>query len=570
MFQSTLVPTLEVRGTKRCADTDPYFTEINSHRAMCENRNGAVSQQIPVSQFCTEFDDGNLFNYTRNRVTAWPEGRKKEYMTALLCGQANIQMFVRKKQDTPILEVGDGNNRMVAITDFVSDKFPITVSLPDSRKTKKDVYCSQLPENVFKRLMRIPMLLVTCMGVDDASFDLMINRMNQGTIMTRGEHMYLQVQLNTPRCKFVKLVANQCPWVETELRKEGRGIDLVCQMFMHLAGPSNRRALGDPEFRDKIQCSRYAVKYAKSIATFLEEPTAFSAASNEGKQLLAMFEDLTLVFKMAANYKMTQSEQTSGDDTVSEFHAKRIPYRQMNQRFTHATLGLMLAYLHDKVPITRVTFELAYYAVDLMVKDKVLSESLNHLQQQKWIGVTEEQFHKTTQWQRAGRAGHYCNEKLMNELKQRPGNLKNGMTRERMFSPSDVVKFDLQNATPDCYMTLTLPEGEGVWYYTIHGIQDDYDNKTRELLRMAVFESKSPLKEQYEKYNDLYSGGATPTIDLPVPNPGPARKKARVTAPDAGEGSNILTYFHGPDSDGEEPPQPEVDIGAEEGEEEEH
>ena len=516
---------------------------------MCENRNGAVSQQMPVSQFCTEFEDGNLFNYTRNRVAGWPEGRKKEYITALLCGQANIQMFVRKKQDTPILEVGDGNNRMVAITDFVADRLPITVSLHDSRNSRKEVLCSELPEAVFKRLMRIPLLLVTCMGVDDASFDLMINRMNQGTIMTRGEHMYLQVQSNTPRCKFVKLVATHCPWVETALRKEGRGIDLVCQMFMHIAGPSNRRAIGDPEFRNRIQCNRYAVKYAKSIAKFLDESIAFSPDSNEGKQLLSMYKDLTAVFNMAANYTLTQSEQTSGCDTVAEFHAKRIAYRQMNQRFTHGTLGLMLAHLHDSVPITRATFEFAYYAVNLMVKDKVLSESLNHLQQQKWIGVTEEQFHKTAQWQRAGRAGHYCNEKLMNELKQHPGNLKNGMTRERMFSPSDVVKFDLQDATPDCYMTLTLPDGQGVWYYTIHGIQEDYDNKTRELLRRAVFEQNSPLKEQYDKYTQLYADGAMPMIDLPVPNPGPAKKKARVDGP----GRDFR------DSDDDEPPEPEAE-----------
>ena len=211
---------------------DPCMAYLDSFGNACESRSGSVTYNLPIDMAHIEYKNGNLYNYAGNRIALWSQERKSKYMLKVFQGEANLIFFVRRRMGTPIIEIGDGNNRMTAVIEFMDNRLPIWVpqlilkkiKLPPAKEVDGDrdeeeadesddeddeqqeytetdgeegvdykivevkeepkpFFFKNLQKDIQARISRVSFCMNTCYNVEDDTFDAMINYFNVGTAM---------------------------------------------------------------------------------------------------------------------------------------------------------------------------------------------------------------------------------------------------------------------------------------------------------------------------------------------------------------------------------------------------
>lgn len=324
-----------------------------------------------------------------------------------------------------------------------------------------------------------------CKDVSDDVFDTMIDRYNVGTPLTRGERIRINLSKQTPRCAFVLTLTKEIPCVENELLVEGRGTDLLCQIFYHACGPTNRRTAGDAEFEGQIQLNRYTPKKVADLQPWLYASDPFDPNERKALEVRSVLGKLSAVLEEPAERFFGKSLKEIGEvsNTGDTWRA-----------FRDGMFGAVMADLHDQVPLTPANFQFALHASKQMLTDSSVSVKFNYLQQQRYkevstVGNGSRAFTKSSA--------------LVEQLKNGGGTGKG----RRMFSPSDVIKYECGDIEQDHHVAVKMPDGR-VAFFQLYERLADIPNKTREALRLAAKKDRSLDPALQAKYNELVAASS--------------------------------------------------------------
>ena len=472
--------TVDPSTLRQLGDDDESMQYLASYAAQMHERRGSNTLTKSIGDMCRLWHRGKLVNWTKNRIACWNEPRKREYIECLYKGQANAQFFVRTFLGTPLMQIGDGNNRINAIVDFMKNKFPIQVPHSGDEPRLESLFWCQLSENTQERLEAFDLCFAYCKDVSDDVFDTMIDRYNVGTPLKRGERIRINLSKNTPRCSFMSTLTNEMPFVENELLFEGRGTDLVCQIFYHACGPTNRRTAGDAEFEGQIQLNRYTPKKVEQVQLWLYAADPFDDADRKAVDVRNVLGKLSNI--------LSDPDALFFGKTLEE--VGRIGSGTRTWRaFRDGLFGAVMADIHDQVELTPQRFQYALHASMQMLVDSSLSDKFNYLQQQHYMEVA----HVGN-----GSRAFTRSKSLIEQLKNGGGAGKG----RRQFSPSDVIKYDCGDIEQDHHVAVKMPDGRVVYFQLCKRL-DDYANKVREALHRAATNHRGLDADLRAKYSEL-------------------------------------------------------------------
>ena len=225
---------------RKYEDTDPLMRKLQQKMQQGETVVEKTDSK-PLSWLLDLQETGRIEIYKRQRVSCWGRTDQREYIEKSFERDHNPLMLIRYSIGNVVpYEIGDAGNRATAFNNFVHDQFPVHIVNGEGVKVK--VYYSELSESTRTAWrMETNMSILQLQGIPDDKFDDRIDRMNSGTKMQRAEHIRLKLHLETPRCNFLKRLFDRYEWATKDLRVQGKGDDLICQIVHHVFKTKNKR-----------------------------------------------------------------------------------------------------------------------------------------------------------------------------------------------------------------------------------------------------------------------------------------------------------------------------------------
>lgn len=453
--------------------------------------------------------------YKKQRVPCWPESDQREYIEKSFDRDHNPLMLIRKTIGKPVpYEIGDAGNRATAFENFVNDRFPIY--LDDGEGVRVKVYYSELSEPTKQAWrMHTNVSILQLQNISDDMFDDRIDRMNSGTKMQRAEHIRLKVHLDTPRCLYLKTLFDRYQWATKDLRVQGKGDDLICQVVHQLFKTKNKRTTGgtggtgpiveemdegaEQEAEEEedasnanapnnitIQRNRFPYQAVKRpiLEKFCKKTDDLDPNTDTAQAVNKAFDDLTIVFNMPATtipgIDKSQLAQVYNVDTrIVDFWAGKIKSNSEYKYFERGMRALALANIYDGVPINKETYEFAIVKTNKIYNDATYSTSFDYLQQGK--------FHEIPEAKEGGKVFR-LNVKKHSEFIDKLRNI-NKRHKVKEIKPIDMHLWELTGLTSEHYIKIEV-HGENR-YFEIFDKQPDIENKVREILRIEHAPSRS-------------------------------------------------------------------------------
>jgi hypothetical protein len=464
----------------------------------------------PLSWLLDQQDFGQIEIYKKQRVSCWGKKDQQEFIEMSFDKDHNTSMLLRfdPSNDVPY-EIGDGGNRATAVHSFVRDGFSISLDNGEGGKVK--VYYSELSEEVQNKWRsQNNMSIVELQHISDDKFDDRIDRMNSGTKMQRAEHIRLKLHWETPRCKFLKMMFDRYPWAKNDLRVQGKGDDLICQIVHHVFKTKNKRTTGNfsssveeldggeesceeeedgesdgvvdedtvPVKNLAMQHNRFPYQAAKLpiLECFLRKPDGLDHIGETARSVVDAFDALTIVFGMQATsivgVDKSQLPQTlTSGMRIVDFWAGKIKSGSEFKFFERGMRALVLGNIYDGTPINKQTYESAIIKTMKIYNDMPYSASFDYLQQSK--------FHEIPEPKAGGKL-------ITLSMKKHATLIFKLSSIDKRHHSKEIAAYwmhlwELTHLTSEHNIKINVNFGR---FFEIFGKQQDIENKVREILRL--------------------------------------------------------------------------------------
>lgn len=150
-----------------------------------------TTSDIEIETIIIRINNGDLDlqpNFQRGEV--WTIQKKKKLVDSILRGWRIPPIHVVRNNDNSIDEVLDGQQRLAAIRDFVSDIFPVDGNVEPADKEIKEldkIFFSDLPISVRRKFNQYPISLVRLTEYNPMEPAELFYRLNQPTALTSAE-----------------------------------------------------------------------------------------------------------------------------------------------------------------------------------------------------------------------------------------------------------------------------------------------------------------------------------------------------------------------------------------------
>lgn len=257
-----------------------------------------IPSNLQVENIITRINNNDMDlqpNFQRGEV--WSKGKQQKLIDTILREWKMPPIHV-VSADEGIDEVLDGQQRLVAIRDFVNDKFYIDGNIQpfnDKIKSLHRKYYSELPPEIRRRFLRYEISFITLKDYKPSEPAELFDRLNQPTKLTSAEQ----------RNAYIGNTRNQVKSLAEEFEKSGANKDSI--------GFSNSRLAYDEiisKFCYAIELKTLRTKViASDIANRYREDEKFSDESiKECSKILSCF--MNVVKSKSVDYKFSFNKAT--------------------------------------------------------------------------------------------------------------------------------------------------------------------------------------------------------------------------------------------------------------------
>ena len=184
----------------------------------------AINQQIVNGKY----NRGSDCNGEDDENPVWSDDKKASFIVRVICGTAPLSFFLRQNDEEDCRETYDGANRILAISEFLSDKIRI-------RHAGTTWLFSELPDSAQKAFRNQKATTLTLHNCPEEFACRYAADLNNGTPMSLGEHLNLLRVMQTSRCVAFNRYVEQYAWsTNGDIGHRSGGVKLIALVMMHI------------------------------------------------------------------------------------------------------------------------------------------------------------------------------------------------------------------------------------------------------------------------------------------------------------------------------------------------